>query len=254
MFLILYIPTVCALHETQCSSYHTALYISFRLSARRTKFSVLYHIFRLYARCMKLSVRHIILRFTFHSGCPRVVRNSVFLIPYIPFVRVLHETPCFSYYIFRLYARCMKLSVRHIILRFTFHSGCPRVVRNSVFLIPYIPFVRVLHETPCFSYYIFRLYARCMKLSVRHIILRFTFHSGCPRVVRNSVFLIPYIPFVRVLHETPCFSYYIFRLYARCMKLSVRHIILRFTFHSDCPRVVRNSVSYTIYSDCMRVA
>ena len=198
---------------------------------------------------MKLRVSH-----TIYSDCMRVVRNSVFLIPYI-----------------RLYARCMKLSVRHIILRFTFHSGCPRVVRNSVFLIPYIPFVRVLHETPCFSYYIFRLYACCMKLSVRHIILRFTFHSGCPRVVRNSVFLIPYIPFARVLHETPCFSYYIFRLYARCMKLSVRHIILRFTFHSDCMRIVRNSVLLILYiptvcasyeiqyflyhiSDCMRVA
>ena len=184
---------------------------------------------------------------------------------FIPAVRASYEIQCFLYRIFRLPACCMKLRASH-----TIYSDCMRVVRNSVFLIPYIPFARVLHETPCFSYYIFRLYARCMKLSVRHIILRFTFHSGCPRVVRNSVFLIPYIPFVRVLHETPCFSYYIFRLharrtkfsvlyhifrlYARCMKLSVRHIILRFTFHSGCPRVVRNSVSYTIYSDCMRVA
>ena len=161
---------------------------------------------------------------------------------FIPAVRASYEIQCFSYYIFRLYARCMKLSVRHIILRFTFHSGCPRVVRNSVFLIPYIPFVRVLHETQCFSYYIFRLYARRTKFSVsytiyptacvlhetpHHIILRFTFHSDCMRVVRNSVFLIPYIPFARVLHETPCFSYYIFRLYARRTKFSVLYHIFR---------------------------
>ena len=181
MFLILYIPTVCALHETQCSSYHTALYISFRLSAC----------------CMKLRVSH-----TIYSDCMRVVRNSVFLIPYI-----------------RLHACCMKLSVRHIILRFTFHSGCPRVVRNSVFLIPYIPFARVLHETQCFSYYIFRLYARRTKFSISYTI----YPTAC------------------VLHETQCSSYHtalyisfrlsarrtkfsvlyhIFRLYARCMKLS----------------------------------
>ena len=165
----------------------------------------------------------------------------------------------------------MKLSVRHIILRFTFHSGCPRVIRNSVFLIPYIPFARVLHETPCFSYHIFRLYARCMKLSVRHIILRFTFHSGCPRVVRNSVFLIPYIPFVRVLHETPCFSYYIFRLYARRTRFSVSytiyptvcalhetqcssyHTALYISFRLSACRT-KFSVSYTIYSVCLRVA
>ena len=97
----------------------------------------------------------------------------------------------------------MKLSVSH-----TIYSDCMRVVRNSVFLIPYI-----------------RLHACCMKLSVRHIILRFTFHSGCPRVVRNSVFLIPYIPFARVLHETQCFSYYIFRLYARRTKFSISYTI-----------------------------
>ncbi len=180
---------------------------------------------------MKLRASH-----TIYSGCPRVVRNSVFLIPYIPFARVLHETPCFSYYIFRLYARRTKFSVRHIILRFTFHSGCPRVIRNSVFLIPYIPFARALHETQCSSYHtalyisfrlsacrtkfsvlyhIFRLPACCMKLRASY-----TIYSDCMRVVRNSVFLIPYIPFACVLHETPCFSYYIFRLHARCMKLS----------------------------------
>ena len=165
---------------------------------------------------MKLRASH-----TIYSDCMRIVRNSVFLIPYI-----------------RLYARCMKLSVRHIILRFTFHSGCPRVVRNSVFLIPYIPFARVLHETPCFSYYIFRLYACCMKLSVRHIILRFTFHSDCMRVVRNSVLLILYIPFVRVLHETQCSSY---------------HTALYISFRLSARRT-KFSISYTVYSVCPRVA
>ena len=179
--LIPYIPTVCASHETQC----LIPYIPTACASYEIQY-FLYRIFRLPACCMKLSVRHIILRFTFHSGCPRVVRNSVFLIPYIPFARVLHETPCFSYYIFRLYARCMKLSVRHIILRFTFRSGYPCVVRNSVFLIPYIPFARVLHETQCSSYHTalyisFRLSARRTKFSV---------------------------------------LYHIFRLYARCMKLS----------------------------------
>ena len=174
----------------------------------------LYRIFRLPACCMKLRASH-----TIYSDCMRVVRNSVFLIPYI-----------------RLHACCMKLSVRHIILRFTFHSGCPRVIRNSVFLIPYIPFARALHETQCSSYHtalyisfrlsacrtkfsvlyhIFRLPACCMKLRASY-----TIYSDCMRVVRNSVFLIPYIPFACVLHETPCFSYYIFRLHARCMKLS----------------------------------
>ena len=159
MLLILYIPTVCALHETQCSSYHTALYISFRLHAHRTK----------------LSASH-----TIYSDCMRIVRNSVFLIPYI-----------------RLHACCMKLSVRHIILRFTFHSGCPRVVRNSVFLILYIP-------TACASYEI-----QC---------------------------LIPYIPTVCALHETQLKRsenrFFTYVHHARSFFRLSKHSYNRFPFNS----------------------
>ena len=133
VFLIPYIPFACVLHETQCSSYHTALYISFRLYARRTKFSVLYHIFRLYACCMKLRASH-----TIYSDCMRVVRNSVFLILYIPTACASYETPCFSYYIFRLYARRTKLSASH-----TIYSDCMRIVRNSVSYTIYSDCMRV---------------------------------------------------------------------------------------------------------------
>ena len=161
----------------------------------------------------------------------RVVRNSVFLIPYI---RLHARRTKFSvlYHIFRLYARCMKLSVRHIILRFTFHSGCPRVVRNSVFLIPYIPFACVLHETPCFSYYIFRLYARRTKFSVSYTI----YPTACASYEIQC--LIPYIPTVCALHETQCSSY---------------HTALYISFRLSARRT-KFSISYTVYSVCLRVA
>ena len=176
---------------------------------------------------MKLRASH-----TIYSDCMRVVRNSVFLIPYIPFARVLHETPCFSYYIFRLYARRTKFSVLYHIFRL--------YARRTKFSVSYTiyPTACVLHETQCSSYHTalyisFRLSARRTKLRASH-----TIYSDCMRVVRNSVFVISYcalhfIPAVRASYEIQYFLYRIFRLPACCMKLRASH---------------------TIYSDCMRVA
>ena len=182
----------------------------------------------IYSDCMRV-VRNSV-SYTIYSDCPRVVRNSVFLIPYIPFACVLHETPCFSYYIFRLMrvawnsvfvisycalhfipavrasydiqyflyrifrlpACCMKLRASH-----TIYSDCMRVVRNSVFLILYIP-------TACASYEI-----QC---------------------------LIPYIPTVCALHETQLKRsenrFFTYVHHARSFFRLSKHSYNRFPFNS----------------------